>query len=183
MSVFHSNTEMLIDYWRSRVFGSGPPARGLVDPADFAPLAPQVFMLGREAAGLYPIRLTGEFVRELFGADLRGRPLLGLMRRIDAWPLRTAMEAARLMPEPLVLHARGLADQTFVDLEILLAPLSGGPTGPDRFLGAIQPTSLLQRLEGAPVRQLVLQSLCSAGRGSEPAPRIKLAALHGRRIA
>ncbi|MET0294023.1 MAG: PAS domain-containing protein [Phenylobacterium sp.] len=182
MSVFHSNTEMLIDYWRSLTFGSGPPPRGLLDPGEFAPLAPQVFLLGRERAGRYPFRLTGEFVRDLFGQDLRGRSLLSLFRYPDAWPLRTAMEAARRFPEPLVMLAQGTTASASIGLEILLAPLSGGTTGPDRFLGLLQPLSQVWVLQGEPVTEITLGGLTSAG-GVRQVPRLKLAALDGRRIA
>jgi hypothetical protein len=183
MSVFHSNTEMLIDYWRGRLFGAAAPPRGLIDPADFAPLAPQAFVLGRLRAGDYPIRLAGEAVRDLFGADLRGRPFLSLMRRKDAWALRTALEAARLMPEPMVLRARGLADGAEIDLEILFAPLSGGDGGPDRFLGLVQPLAPVRRLQEHPVVELALLSLSSAGPSGASAPRVRLAAVDGLRIA
>lgn len=183
MSVFHSNTEMLIDYWRSRLFGAAAPPRGLIDPADFAPLAPQAFVLGRDRAGAYPVRLTGEAVRDLFGVDLRGRHFLSLMRRTDSWALRTALEAARLMPEPLVLRALGRADGAEIELEMLFAPLSGDDGGPDRYLGLVQPLAPVQRLRGRPVLELSLISLSSAGPSGASAPRLRLAVLDGRRIA
>jgi hypothetical protein len=47
MSVFHSNTEQLIDYWRSRGGEGGLPTRMAVNPADFSTVMNQVFILGR----------------------------------------------------------------------------------------------------------------------------------------
>jgi len=116
-------------------------------------------------------------------ADLRGRPFLSLMRRNDAWALRTALEAARLMPEPLVLRAAGIADDAQLDLEIMFAALSGGDGGPDRYLGLVQPLAPVRRLQARPVRELALVSLSSAGPSGASAPRIRLAALDGLRIA
>ena len=47
----HSNTELLTDYWRMRVPAFGCPPRSSVDPTHFIDLLPQVFILGRAAAG------------------------------------------------------------------------------------------------------------------------------------
>jgi hypothetical protein len=182
MSVFHSNTEMLIDYWRSRAF-RGATLRGPIDPADFAPIAPQVFVLGRAGPGSYTFRLVGGLVRDLFGRDLRREPVLELWRSRDLASLRTSLEAARRRPEPLVAHAHALTEHAALPVEILFAPLAGDEIRPDRVLGLIQPLTFVARLRGEPVRRLALEHLCSAGPANEPAPRLKLAALNGRRIA
>ncbi|MFC3077269.1 PAS domain-containing protein [Phenylobacterium terrae] len=182
MSVFHSNTEMLIDYWRSRAF-RGAPLRGPIDPADFAPIAPQVFVLGRAGPGSYGFRLVGELVRELFAQDLRGVPALDLWRPRDAGPLRTALEDARRRGAPLVVHAHALTERAALPIEVLFAPLPGDDVRPDRVLGLVQPLTLVARLQGAPVLTLALERMLSAGPAVEPAPHLRLAALNGRRIA
>ena len=64
---------------------------------------------------------------------------------------------------------------------MLFAPLRGVSGETDRFLGLLQPTQPVQRLLGETVRTLVLQSI--AGADFEDAPRLRLAALDGRRIA
>lgn len=182
MSVFHSNTEMLIDYWRSRAF-RGPAQRRPIDPADFAPLAPQVFLLGRTAPGSYAFRLAGGLVRDLFGRDLRGASALELWRPRDAAPLRTALEAARRRPEPLVAQAHALSEHAALPIEVMFAPLGGDESRPERVLGLIQPLTMVARLRGEAVRRLALEQLSSAGPANEPAPHLRLAALNGRRIA
>lgn len=178
MSVFHSNTEMLIDYWRERPFRGAP-----MDPADFAPLAPQVFVLGRAGPGSYSFRLLGGLVRDLFGQDLRGGSLLELWRPRDVAALRTALEAARRRREPLVAYAHALTARAALPIELLLAPLPGDEIRPDRVLGLVQPMTLVARLQGEPVRTLALERILSAGPAVEPAPHLRLAALNGRRIA
>lgn len=183
MSVFHSNTEMLIDYWRGLTFGAQAPRRADVDPAHFAPLAPQTLVLGRTTSGHYPVRLAGGLVRDLFDRDLRGVNALSLWLGRDHTALRIALEGARRRPEPLVVNSMALADSAMIEMEVLLAPLSGGPTGPDRYLVLLQPLSPLARLRDTPVRQLAVACIRSAGPANEPAPRIKLAAVNGRRIA
>jgi hypothetical protein len=178
MSVFHSNTEMLIDYWRSHAFLSAP-----IDPAAFAPLAPQVFLLGRNGPGSYAFRLAGGLVRDLFARDLRGTSALELWRPRDAAPLRTALESARRRPEPLVAQAHALTEHAALPVEVLFAPLGGDGIRAERILGLVQPLTMVARLRGEPVRRLALEHLCSAGPANEPAPHLRLAALNGRRIA
>lgn len=175
MSVFHSNTEMLIDYWRGRAFGGAP-----MDPADFAPLAPQVFMLGRAGPGGYAFRLTGGKVRDLFDRDLRGVPLMTLWRARDTGALRTALEAAWRRSEPLVAQAHALGDRAMLPVELLFAPLGGH--GPERVLGLVQPLAPLARLQGEPAHRLALERLSNASHDL-PCPHLRLATLHGQRIA
>ena len=108
MSMFHSNTELLIDYWRSRAVNGGLPPRSAVNPSDFADLLPQVFVLGRVRSGVYPVRLAGGFVSDLHRCDLRQQNGLTLWSERDRLRLQTALEEARLKPEPLVATAEVL---------------------------------------------------------------------------
>ena len=57
--MFHSNTERMIAYWTSRAAGGRAPSRATIQPTDFRPLMPQVFILGRESRGDYRVRLSG----------------------------------------------------------------------------------------------------------------------------
>ena len=69
--MFHPSTERLIDYWRSKAVNAAMPARAAVNPADFLDLLPQVFILGRDGKGRYPVRLAGGFVADLDGLGRR----------------------------------------------------------------------------------------------------------------
>ena len=60
----HSNTELLIDYWQSRVFDGNAPTRASINPADFPTLLPQLFILGRRGPGDFGVRLAGGMLRE-----------------------------------------------------------------------------------------------------------------------
>lgn len=181
MTQFHSNTQRLIDYWRSLGRAGGPPRRAAVDPAHFSNLAPQTFVLGRAGAGLYPVRLAGGFVSDLHGRDLRGQNGLSLFRERDRFTLQTALETARRRPEPMVATVQAHAENgAAVALEVLFAPLAGNP---DRFLGLYQPLSLVARLDGLPVRELAIGAVRGVGPANEETPRLTLATLDGRRVA
>ena len=180
--MFHSNTELLIDRWRALSFSGAAPARTDLDPAEFSRVIPQVFIAGREEPGFYPIRLAGEFLRDIHDRDLRGENIMGLWNVHSRLELRSALEAARRNPAPIVVTAEArAADGRYCALEVFFAPLTG-PTGEaDRFLGLYQPTTPIARLLGAPVRELIVKSI--AGADAEDAPRLRLASLDGRRIA
>lgn len=183
MSLFHSTTELLIDYWRSCARDGRAPARSAVNPADFPQLLPQIFILGRTASGIYPVRLAGGFVADLHGCDLRRRNGLTLWSERDRPRLQTALEEARRRPEPLVAVAEVLADGASMGMEVLFAPLADQEGGPDRFLGLYQPLGFTARLQGRTARALAVRDLRRAGPANEEAPRLRLATLDGRRIA
>jgi hypothetical protein len=180
--MFHSNTELLIDYWRGKRGEAALPARTDVDPADFAHLLPQTFILGRAGPGVYPIRLAGEFVVDLHGRGLRGDNVLNLWTRLHRIELQTALESTLRQPEPLVVSADARTDDGIAArFEVLFAPLTGASGLPDRFIGLYQPTSATHMLRNRPVRDLLIRAV--GGADLRATPRLRLAALDGRLIA
>lgn len=185
----HSNTQRLTDYWRWRRGTGAAPLRSSVDPCDFADLLPQVFILGRAAAGHYPLRLAGALLEDLHGGAIRHTDFARLWTERDRIGLQTAMEAALRRGQAMVVDAQGTtAEGHGADFEILLAPMISNSGQVDRFLGLYQPVSPLQRLRGLPVRQMLVLQLrpltlapgLESGRGF---PALRLAAVDGRRIA
>ncbi len=176
----HSNTELLIDRWRAQSGPGGVPARTALDLAPFARLAPQLFVAGRGPAGQFPLRLVGEAVRDLAGRRLLGRDLMELFTLSGRIELRPALEAARRGRTTMIACVEERTEDGAACLELAFAPLLG-PTGAvDRFLGHCQPLTPALRTRNAPLRELVLTGL---QHGDADAPRLRLAALHGRQIA
>jgi len=181
--MFHSNTELLIDYWRATKGDAPLPARADVDPAAFASLLPQVFIAGRRGSGVYPLRLIGEFVIDLHARGLRGEDLSQLWARGHRIELQLALEQALGRCEPVVISSEGATDAgASLRLEVLFAPLAGPGGDADRFLGLYQPTSAVAHLRGRPVRELLIRAVGGADARSLP-PRLRLAAVDGRRLA
>lgn len=183
MSLFHSNTELLIDYWRNRAAGADMPARTSINPSDFADILPQVFVLGRVRSGVYPVRLAGGFVGDLHQRDLRQHNALALWSERDRSRLQTALEETRLKPEPLIATAEILTGGPSIGMEVLFAPLSDANGEANRYLGLYQPLSMVARLEGRPALELSVRNLRRASVANTAAPRIRLATVDGRRIA
>jgi hypothetical protein len=185
----HSNTQRLTDYWRRRRGTDFAPLRSSVDPCDFADLLPQIFILGRPAAGRYPFRLAGGLLEDLHGYDLRSDEFMSLWEEADRFVLRAAMENALLRGQAIIVESKGVTAENFgARLEILLAPMISRAGRVDRFLGLYQPVSPLQRLCGRPVARLTVQRVLTLSQDDEASrphlfPQLRLAAVDGRRIA
>lgn len=182
--MFHSNTERLVDYWRTCRGADALPRRTSVDPGAFADLLPQVFILGREGPGRYRFRLSGGFVADLHGRELKGEHGLPLWVSIDRARVQAALELCRTSADPIVINAKvtGPGMESF-PMEVLAAPLAGPDGEVDRFLGLYQPTGLVQRLEEDVHRQLAVSNVVSTGSSAELEPRLRLAVINGRQIA
>lgn len=178
--MFHPNTERLIDYWRSCRGAGFLPPRAAIDPGAFTELLPQVFILGRQGPGTYPVRLSGGYVAELHGRELRGDAFLSVWARPDRPLVQSALELARRSPDPVVIGALVRAHGVpSVEMEVLIAAMTGRTGEADRYLGLYQPTSTVRQLDGRPALDLAVRHIA----GAESAPRLRLAAVHGRQIA
>lgn len=178
--MFHPNTERLIDYWRGCKGQGFLPSRTAIDPGAFSDLLPQTFIIGRQGPGLYPFRLSGGFLVDLHGRELKGEQALSLWARPDRVQVQSALEVARRSPDPVVIttEVRALGTPPAL-MEVLIAPLTGKTGEADRYLGLYQPITIMQRLDGKPAYELAVRSISSTA--SEP--HLRLAAVYGMRIA
>ena len=176
----HSNTELLIDYWRGRRGSRPAPARADIDLAGFVELAPRVFIVERRPGGDLRFRLAGEAVAELHGGPLGGASLLALWRADHRQHLAAALDATLQASRPLIVEATASAlDGSPARVELVFAPLIGPSGQADRFLGHCQ---LLGERATPPLKPLVIASLAGAPRNAPP-PGPRLAAVDGQRIA
>lgn len=180
--MFHANTERLVAYWRACKGGGFLPSRAGIDPSAFSDLMPQVFMVGRPGAGEYQVRLSGGFVADLHGRELKGEAFLPLWARGDRTRVQAALELACRYPHPIVVSAEIRAfGVPYAPMEVLLAPLAGRGGEADRFIGLYQPTASLGRLGGRVAQELGVVDI--SNETAVKAPPIRLAALDGRLIA
>jgi len=182
----HSSTELLIDYWQSRIFGPGAPTRASIDPTDFPTVLPQVFMLGRRGPGDYIFRLAGGLVGDLHRLDLRGVAFSELWAENARIPLQTALEGVRHRVAPVRIVAEAQAGPHTLGLNMVVLPLSNASGEVDRYLGLYEPTAPLSTLRGMPAYRLKLITLGATTIVHEtpPAeePHLRLAAVGGRRV-
>ena len=179
--MFTTNTERLLAYWRARRGDAPAPRRIDIDVADFAALAPQVFIVEMCAGGDVRFRLAGEAIVALHGRSLRGESLLALWTPEHRGRVSRLLTSALTAADPLVVLASGVAaaDGAEARLELLFAPLFGPLGALDRFLGLCQPGTSL-----APSRVGQLSIVAVNGVADEARrARLRLAAIDGRRIA
>jgi hypothetical protein len=181
--MFHANTQRMIDYWTARAQAGRAPLRAAVDPGDFRELMSQAFILGRRDRGDYPLRLAGAFLPELHGRDLRGADGLCLWSERDRLRLQGALEEARHRVGPLLVMAEALTGGPSLSMEVLFLPLQASANGTERFLGLYQPLAMVSRLQGLAALELSVRALHRPGIVHAPAQPVRLATLHGRRIA
>jgi len=181
---FHSNTERLIAYWQAMRGEAVLPPRTAIDPGAFADLLPQVFMLEREGPGRYRFRLSGGFVADLHGRELKGEQALPLWSARDRSRVQAAVELCRANADPIVVTTQVMAQG--IDpfpMEVLIAPLAGPNGDADRFIGLYQPTATVGPLEEGVHRELAADNVLSAASSLELEPRLRLAVINGRQIA
>lgn len=182
--MFHSNTERLIEYWRACRGDEAAPMRTSINPGSFSDLLPQTFILGREAPGRYSFRLSGGFVANLHGRELKGQQSLPLWSRGDRARVQSALELCRAAADPIVINAEvtGPGVEGFA-MEVLFAPLANPDGDIDRFLGLYQPTGVIGWLEEGVCRELAVGSVVNTTSATELEPTLRLAVLNGRQIA
>jgi hypothetical protein len=160
------------------------PARASVDPSELIQMLPQIFILGRKSFGDFRFRLSGAFLSDLHGRDLRDDSFLPLWEAEDRRPLQMALETIRRRIEPLVIDCDAWPEFGLpVRLELMLAPLTGLSGDVDRMIGLYQPLSPTAVLMTRKVESLSIRSILSGAGPGEALHPLRLAAVNGRRIA
>ncbi|HEY4031397.1 MAG TPA: PAS domain-containing protein [Caulobacteraceae bacterium] len=179
----HSNTARMLGYWEGQRGQGGCPLRSSIDPAAFAEMVTQAFVVGRVGVGAYAFRLAGALLEDLHGYPLSGLGFMSLWAPADRPRLQAAIEAAVSRRRSLIASAHGRSLQgSEARLEILLAPLAGRQGQVDRLLGLYQPTSPLFHLKGQRIERLFLQDIAFADGGESVPSPLRLAAIDGRRV-
>lgn len=178
--MFTSNTERLLDYWRAKRGARPAPRRVDIDVADFAALAPQVFLAEAAAGGDIRFRLAGEAVAALRGTPLQGASLLSLWAAEHRGRLSRLLVRAMDEAEPLVVLACADCDVAGQSrFEVMFAPLAGEGGAHDRLLGLCQPIPTGAAMRIGPLAILAVNGVADEARRAN----LRLAALDGRRIA
>lgn len=133
----HANSTALLTYWNRRRGNRPYPARSEIEPADIAPLLPDILIGETMADGERRFRLAGTGICNLFGRELKGTPIA------DLWLPERRRHTEKLLEavgngSPAILALDGLSHGgRTLRAEALLLPLSGPEGRNDRILGLI----------------------------------------------
>ena len=157
-SMPHAHTHQMLEEWRRQRGDARLPPRPHMSAESFGHRLPQVFVLGL-SEGVWRFRLSGGFLTDLHGRELRGERFDNLWTAADRPEIIRILEKAVRLAQPALLHARAEASpRCWTDLEISLAPLAGPTGAADRAIGLFQPVSPVARLEGRTAARLRLTS-------------------------
>lgn len=136
-----AQTRELFAYWNQLRRSRAMPERGEFDPAAFRGALPDTFILEIDAAGRYPVRLSGTRLNALFGRDLKGRAFLDLWsdpasRREMARLLASVSDDALGVVAGLVAAPPGVPG---ADCELLILPLRHYGKTHARLIGCLAP--------------------------------------------
>lgn len=141
-----------LDYWRSQKGGQALPPKQLIDVTDFPKrLLPMLFLLERiERDADYIVRLAGTAYREIYGREITGLTVNGLLPHSDAGG-NLKVDLERALEESAPIFVDGLMTWPPTGARIpyqrLLLPYSSGPGGSLRFfLGVARVTDPLVAL-------------------------------------
>jgi hypothetical protein len=136
------------------------PERGDIDPAAIRGILADTFILAVDAAGEFPLRLSGTRFNAFFG----GADKVGSLA--DLWPRSQWREMVRILAIVLDDGAAVLAGISAdslardpVDFELLLLPLRHHGKTHARMLGCLSPSRVPIWLGLLPVNQLAITSL------------------------
>lgn len=167
----HPNTQAVLDAWRRLASGTTLPDGAAA--ADDPGLVGRLFVLNQAAERDYPFSRVGYAIERLFGRQLIDHNFLSLWSELDRRLVAAALASAVADRGPTIVRARG---ETLIgrriDLEFALAPLPGGTSRQQRFLGVCQSMSPEDLLKGRPLRRLQAIALYPPAPSLDPAIRM-----------
>lgn len=130
----------LYDYWTRQRGERTVPLRSTIEPADIAPILPDIFILesGRMHASRF--RLAGTRFCAQFGRELKGMDFDALFAPDQRSRVARIAENVMTQAAPAILDIQ-LVDGTLdtTDAEIVLLPLATKGKAADRIIGAFAP--------------------------------------------
>ena len=149
-----SSLQTLYSYWNEVRAGRIAPQRLEIEPSRIGAILSQTFMLELLKPGVYPYRLAGTRVCEIFGSELRGKNFLDGWSEEDRRGLESRLASIGEQGAVVHLTLEGIVDARHrVELEVNLLPLlHGGKI--TRIIGAVSVTSGPHWLGSEPLRNL-----------------------------
>lgn len=160
----HASTRRVFEYWNERRGDRTAPERADIDPVQIRHALGDTFMLAADFIEQLRFRLAGTRICALFGREIKGETFAGLWdeasrKAIDELTAVVTHEAGSAVAG-LTGHA---ADDSTLELELLLLPLAHIGHARIRALGVLAPLAQPYWLGTKPIAALELGSLRHLG--------------------
>lgn len=129
----------LFSYWLELKRDGTIPQQREFEPARVRHMLPDLFILGKNDAGVMSFRLAGTRLCALFGHELRSRPFTCLWHKSQRRQAGLGIEAMLTRAKPMVTDVSGVGTECNHDYQMMLLPMRSGDSQADRILGAILP--------------------------------------------
>ncbi|MGI2032082.1 PAS domain-containing protein [Rhizobium panacihumi] len=129
----------LFSYWLELKRDGALPQQREFEPARVRHMLPDLFILGKNDAGILSFRLAGTRLCAIFGHELRGRPFACLWHRTQRRHANIGIQAMLARGRPMVTDVTGIAAESVHEYQLVLLPMRSGDSEPDRIIGAILP--------------------------------------------
>ena len=149
------------------------PMQSQIRPRALKEILPQVFIVEATDPRSPIYRLAGTGLCERFGRELRGIPFLADWEVQSQRSVVSLMRTSQARLLPACFHTvASLEDFGWVDVETVIAPLARSDAGDVRFLGTMQITSDLPRLNRGIIvsQRLVTSQVAQAGEAQQTRP-------------
>jgi hypothetical protein len=165
-------SRVLLDHWEALRREGAVPLQTQIRPRALKEILPQVFIVEAADPRCPIYRLAGTGLCERFGRELRGVPFLADWEIQSQRSVVSIMRTAQTRLLPACFHTvASLEDFGWVDVETVLAPLARSDSGAVRFLGTMQITSDLPRLNrGIIVSQRLVTSQMALADETQQSP-------------
>jgi len=160
----------LYDYWTEKRGERAVPLRNAIDPAEIAPILPDIFILESARLGAPRFRLAGTRICAQFARELKGTALDALFtpdQRARVSRIAQDVMAGEVSAVLQIVLVDGRLDTT--EAEILLLPLATKGRTADRIIGAFSPLPGQPRPLAA-FRHATLGAVSAAGSERPPLP-------------
>ena len=130
----------LVALWRNKCGERTMPSRADFDPAEFARLLPNIFLIDVEAGGAFRTRLTGEEVVQFLGRNPKGKPPMESFAGEGSAAFEQILELVVKSRAPIFRAGRAYWSPTrsYKNFEACILPLSADGATVNMILGAVK---------------------------------------------
>lgn len=135
----HPASRELHAYWDRLRGARAAPDQSRVDPAALSGVLGSLFVLDAESERGFPFRLAGTRICDLFGRELRERPLLELFAEADRGSIRDTVTAVVDDAAVAVAGVEAATEKVSgrIEAELLLLPLRHEGPSRSRLIGSL----------------------------------------------